>query len=127
MISYGPALRNRMGPGMGMGYQSAPDPFVPQRPGGFNPPPVWGPTGGGNPRPQINPDSGGGGWLDALKRSLSSPEGLYLGASALGGIGDWWERREDRKLRERMYDEGRQDEIDHRKAMGRALSARWGG
>jgi len=115
---YGNAMR---------GIQHAPPPFVPQMPGGFNPgqvSPVGMPGAMGGPG-----QNQGGGWLGAIRGALGDLTGMeqmYLGASALGGVSDWWEGRQDRKFRERVYDEGREDDINHRRRMGQALNRAWG-
>ena len=126
MGPYGQAMRNPFGqPGSGGqipnagGLQVPGGSFVPQRPGGFGIPQV-GPVG------QPGDSSGGvfGGVMDWINQN---PMGAYLGASAIGGAADYFERRGERNENKRRYEEAIERDRKHREAMGRSLGAAWGG
>jgi len=121
MGPYGQAMRNPFGgngrygtPGGGVGL-----------PGQQYGPPVT-PYGGG---------AGGGGFGGAIRGVLGgagnwiedNPMGAYLGASAIGGAADYFERRGERNENKRRYEEAIERDRKHREAMGRSLGAAWGG
>ena len=125
------------------GYQSAPPPFqigAPRMPD-MGPGMMQPGSGFGgmlqNPQPALStpggpkaPKGSASGWLDAIKASLGEmdpADQLYLGASAIGGIANWWERRQDRNEDKRRYEEQMEQQRRHRAAMGNSWNATYGG
>lgn len=113
-------------------------------PGNFSPGGIYGPpdlSGGFTPMGvggRVDPmgarlpprGGGGGGWLNAITDALGGLTGMeqaYLASSAIGGVANWIERKKDRELRERIYEEGREDEQRRSRRMGESLSRAWGG
>ena len=83
--------------------------------------------GGGlmNPQPQMGGRASGsaGGWLNAIKESLGDLdpfEQMYLGAQAVGGVANWWERKGERNEDKRRYEEQMERGRNHRQKMGQS-------
>lgn len=78
---------------------------------------------------------GGGGWLGALGRGVSDFTGwgdmegmeraqLLFGVG--GGVADYFERRGEREEEKRRYEQGLEEDRQHRRRMGEALQKAWG-
>ena len=85
---------------------------------------------GGDPFQGSAPTGSAGGWLNAIKESLGDLDPLdqaFLGASAVGGIANWWEGRGDRKENKRRYEDQMAEGRQHRQRMGENWNRAVGG